>query len=255
MGKFLAGLTVTLLIVAGVTVPAGARTPTVHVAALAGSVRDACTGLPIANPAVTVTKDPGPVQSPSHVGLGTFTYQTLDPGPDQRVLQVTAPGYAALGDPAAPGVTITRDPGPVGLPSPQAMSVGLVVKILLAPSVLPATCTPRTAPMVNALSGTVRDATTGTRIANPAVTVTRDPGPVQSPSHVGLGTFTYKTFDPGPTSLVLQVTGPGYAALGDPAAPGVKVTQDPGPISVPSPQAITIGTRVAILLAQAPPGT
>jgi len=132
MGKFLAGLTVTVLIVAGVTVPAGASTPTVHVAAIAGSVRDACTGLPIANPAVTVTGEPGPTSLPSHVGLGTFTYKTLDPGPTSLVLQVTAPGYTALGDPAAPGVKVTAEPGPVNLPSPQAITIGTRVAILLA---------------------------------------------------------------------------------------------------------------------------
>ena len=107
--------------------PIGARSKPVP--AFVGTVRDATTRAKIPNLAVTVTGEPGPIQSPSKVATGHFVFATLDPGPIQ--LQVSAPGYPALGDPAAPGVTVTVGPGPQQLPAVQRMSVGLVAQILL----------------------------------------------------------------------------------------------------------------------------
>jgi len=211
-------------------------------------VRDACTGVKVPNLSVTVTTNPGPIQVPDKIGVGHFTFVTVSPGPQQ--LQVSAPGYAPLGDAAAPGVTITRDPGPINLPAPQQMAVGMKTAIFLAPNPLPASC-PLAAKAhrpLNALVGTVHDATTNAKVPNLSVTVTRDPGPIQSPDKVAAGHFVYR--DPGPISapFVLQVSAPGYPALGDAAAPGVTITVNPGPISLPAVQYMSVGLATKILL-------
>jgi hypothetical protein len=73
---------------------------------------------------------PNPCQAPDKNTNGHFVYKNPGPpGAPSFVLQVSAPGYPALGDPAAPGVTV--NPGPIQLPAVQRMSVGLVTKILL----------------------------------------------------------------------------------------------------------------------------
>jgi hypothetical protein len=111
-------------VLVGVATPAHAINPgPINLPALVGTVRDGCTGVKVPNLSVTVTRDPGPAQSPDKLAAGHFVFKTINPGPQQ--LQVSAPGYAALGDPAVPGVTVTIDPGPVNLPSPEQMVIGL----------------------------------------------------------------------------------------------------------------------------------
>jgi hypothetical protein len=112
--------------------PADAKPPgPPQLPAIAGSVRDACTGAKVAGLEVTVTQPPGPPVVPSKVGLGRFTYATLDAG--TYTLQVTAPGYAPLGHPASPGVTVEQPPDPPNVPSPQAVAAGTKTKLVLAP--------------------------------------------------------------------------------------------------------------------------
>jgi hypothetical protein len=233
---------------AAAAVPAdAARPPPTGVPALVGIVRDGCTNAKVAGLVVTLTNTTtGAVAVPDKTTVGKFTFKLGDPGPVQ--LQVSAPGYAALGDPAAPGVPVTAEPGPIALPSPQQMAIGLVTHISLAPNPLPANCpfAAKHPPSPNALVGTVRDATTRAKIPNLSVTVTVNPGPVQSPSKVTTGHFVFATVDPGPISL--QLTAPGYPALGDPAAPGVTVIRDPGPISLPAVQRMSIGLVAQIVL-------
>ena len=232
----------------GTAVPAHAQDPgPINVPAFVGVVRDGCTNAKVAGLVVTLTNTTtGAVAVPDKTTVGKFTFKLGEPGPIQ--LQLSAPGYAALGDPAAPGVTVLKDPGPISLPAPQQMALGLVAHISLAPNPLPATCpgAAKTPKPVPAFVGTVRDATTRAKIANLAVTVTKDPGPIQSPSKVTTGHFVFDTVDPGPISL--QVSAPGYAALGDPAAPGVTIIRDPGPISLPAVQHMSIGLAAQIRL-------
>jgi Carboxypeptidase regulatory-like domain len=247
MGKVSAGLALCMALVVVSASPAPAAQPgPIQLPVLVGSVRDACTGAKVPNLAVTLTTNPGPQQVPTKLATGSFRYLSVSTNPGPILLQVSAPGYAPLGDAAAPGVYVTINPGPVQVPSPQFVSVGVVVKILLAPTPLPATCTPRKAPVLNALKGTVKDALTGAKVPNLAVTVTTNPGPQQSPTKLKTGAFTYRTSIPGP--IQLQVSAPGYAPLGDAAAPGVEVTTNPGPSQLPSPQGIAIGTKIKILL-------
>lgn len=227
--------------------------PTVRVPGLTGIVLDACTGAPVPNLAVAVTGDQGPVQEPTEVTLGHFTFGAANPGPSQ--LQVSAPGYAPLGDPATPGVAVTANPGPIQLPSPQRMAVGLTAVIYLSPSVVPADCGMADGSVrpaaVPALSGTVTDAATGAPLGGLRVSVT-DPatGAVTAPTGGGTGWFSYATINPGP--IQLQVSAPGHASLGDGStpgtAPGVTVTANPGPIMLPAVQRMSIGTVVAVAL-------
>jgi len=232
-------------------VPAYARNPgPPGVPALVGIVRDACTGVKVPNLSVTVTADPGPIQVPDKVGIGHFVFVTVDPGPVQ--LQVSAPGYAPLGDAAAPGVTVTTNPGPQNLPAPQQMAVGLKTTIFLAPNPLPPSCPLAAKPHrpLNALFGTVRDAITGAPIANPTVSVCYPPSPCQpADKTTATGHFVYKSTGPaGSPSLVLSVTAPGYPALGDAAAPGVTIEGDPGPVNLPAVQYMSVGIVTKILL-------
>ncbi len=231
----------------GAAVPAHAVNPgPVQVPALVGVVRDGCTNGRVAGLVVTLTDTAtGAVAAPDKTSVGKFAFKTVNPGPVQ--LQVSAPGYAPLGDPAAPGVIVTKPPNP-NLPAPQQMAIGLVTNIFLAPNPVPANCpfAAKHPPNPNALVGTVRDATTRAKIPNLAVTVTINPGPIQSPSKVTTGHFAFATVNPGP--IQLQVSAPGYPALGDPAAPGVTVTTNPGPINLPAVQRMSIGLVAQILL-------
>jgi hypothetical protein len=115
-----------------VSCPLAAR-PHRSLPTIVGGVRDATTGLPIAMPTVSVCFPPNPCQpADTSTATGHFVYKNPGPnGSPSLVLNVSAPGYPPLGDAAAPGVTLETNPGPIGLPAVQFMSVGLVTKILL----------------------------------------------------------------------------------------------------------------------------
>ena len=235
-------------LLAGAVVPAHAASPgPIQVPALVGIVRDGCTNAKVAGLVVTLTNTTtGAVAVPDKTTVGKFVFKLGEPGPIQ--LQVSAPGYAALGDPAALGATVTRDPGPTSLPSPQQIAIGMVTHISLAPNPLPANCpgAAKTPKPVPAFVGTVRDATTGAKVPNPAANVCYTGGPCQPADKTTTGHVVFNTLDPGPISL--QLTAPGYPALGDPAAPGVPVTQDPGPIALPAVQHMSSGLVAQIRL-------
>lgn len=239
----------TLMLLVGACAP---PPPPVTVPGLTGTVLDACTGQPVPNLSVTVTGATGLIQAPTKVRAGHFAFGSLDPGPSH--LDVSAPGYAPLGYPAAPGVTVTVDPGPAQLPSSQQMAVGLTTVAYLAPSAVPALCGmadgsvhPATVP---ALRGTVADAATGAPLGDLSVSVT-DPatGAVTGPTEVGAGRFSFATIDPGTVNL--RVSAPGHAALGAGSTPGTAPGVDlmiPGPVQLPAVQRMSIGAVVAIAL-------
>ena len=112
---------------------------------------------------------------------------------------------------------------------------------------LPAVCKPPNPNTPKAIVATVRDATTGAKVAGLVVTVERPPGPPVAPDKVATGKFVYNTMPPGPPTR-LQVSAPGHAALGDAATPGIDVAQPPGPPNLPPNQAVTFGIVVKILL-------
>jgi hypothetical protein len=63
---------------------------------------------------------------------GHFVFKNPGPpGTPSLVLDVTAPGYPTLGDPASPGVTLAKNPDPINLPAVQFVTFGLTTKILL----------------------------------------------------------------------------------------------------------------------------
>ncbi len=131
------------------------------------------------------------------------------------------------------------------------MAIGMVTHISLAPNPLPANCpfAAKHPPNPNALVGTVRDATTRAKIAGLSVSACFPPNPCVSPDKTTTGHFVYK--NPGPSgapSFVLQVSAPGYPALGDPAAPGVTIIRNPGPVGLPAVQRMSIGLVAQIVL-------
>ena len=110
-------------VLVGVAVPASAKQPgPIQVPALVGSVRDGCSGVKVANLSVSLT-DPasGAVSVPDVVSPGHFVYKNPGPGGSpSEVLGVSAPGYDALGDAAAPGVTGKA----AGIRIPRAAAMG-----------------------------------------------------------------------------------------------------------------------------------
>ena len=230
----------------GAAMPADAQGPgPVNVPALVGIVRDGCTNAKVAGLVVTLTDTAtGAVVVPDQTTVGKFTFKLGEPGPIS--LQVSAPGYAALGDPAAPGVIVTKPPNP-NLPAPQQMAMGMVTNIALAPNPLPANCpfAAKHPPNPNALVGTVRDATTRAKVPNPAATVCYTGSACQPADKTTTGHFVFKVLPDGQGTL--QLTAPGYPALGDPAAPGVTITHPPSP-NLPAVQRMSIGLVAQILL-------
>jgi hypothetical protein len=242
-------VTVTALVGATIAPVAAAEPGPTSVPAITGFVTNACTGLPILR-GVTVgisslvidpttgMGEPGPIQSPSSGPFfGAFSYGSVDPGPVQ--LTVSAPGYVPLGavpDPAtgaSPGVTLTRDPGPINLPAGQSFASGLVLDIRLAP-LSPSTACKPPSPNLPAISGRAVDAATGRGLAGLTVGVAPlvldpttglvDPGPVSLLSFGPFrGLFVFR--DPGPVQngFQLHTAAPGQTSLGaDPAIPPVR---------------------------------
>jgi hypothetical protein len=209
----------------GVTASASGRDPgAVTVPALQGTVRDQCSGKILSSQFVVSLMDPtGAVVSPSKLTASAFEFQRLSE--PSYVLQVSAPGYAALGDPAgpSPGVTISPEPGPVsdavtGLPGRIVLPGGvevfaeLRVAVLLSPT--GGCATPRRA-TIPALSGHVLDETSGARISGLTVALLNDAGADAfgpNGGTVGTGTFAVKTLPCG--FYDLMVAAPGYNALG-----------------------------------------
>ncbi len=101
-----------------------------HPNAFVGTVRHT-TNTNVSHLAVTVTPPTSPAQLPDTTGTGRFVYKTLPAGTTSFTVQVSAPGVPSLGDPTAPGVTITATPGPFILPPIQHMTVGIVARIVL----------------------------------------------------------------------------------------------------------------------------
>ena len=89
-------------------------------------------------------------------------------------MQLSAPGYAALGDPAAPGVTVLQDPGPIQ--SPSKVTTGHFVFDTVDPGPISLQVS---APGYAALGDP----------AAPGVTIIRDPGPISLPAvqHMSIG--------------------------------------------------------------------
>src|SRR5438105_541731 len=141
MKRLLATVAVALSAAAAAVAPAGATpTPPPIFPALAGVVRDACTGLPIVGATETLVPLAGQVPpTPIRLG-GFFAYPGLAPG--AYALGVAAPGYQSIptgqtGD-EQPGLffqpggvpILTPDPPPI-LPAGDTASVGLALDIQL----------------------------------------------------------------------------------------------------------------------------
>jgi len=101
----------------------------------------------------------------------------------------------------------------------------------------------------------VRDACTGVAVSNLAVSVTDSTASTSAPSKMSSGAFQFASLDG--SGLMLHVTAPGYAPLGDPTSPnpGVPVHQEPGPINRPVAPVLlpggvrwNMGERLAIML-------
>jgi hypothetical protein len=219
---------------------------------VAGIVRDACTGLPVAGAAVSLTPgdpaegNPGPVQTGP---LGGFLIGNLTPG--AYAFLVAAPGYDPVGiNPGpsqgpGPGETdVTVNPGPVQLPAGEAVNETILASILIAPASPPSPCRDPGPANLPAFTDTVRDATSGFPIANTQETLTptsgeTNPGPVQ---FGGFGLFAWPSLDPG--SYTLSLTTPRYRDPGP-----IQVTKDPGPVNLPDGGSIALSTNLDIQLA------
>jgi hypothetical protein len=280
----LAALTALAALLAATVGPAAAADPgPLQVPALTGFVTNACTGFPIMSGlsvgvtrAVPVGVDPGPLQQPpGPINFGLFTYPTLDPGPIN--LTVSAPGYVALGASAAggsPGVTITRDPGPILFPDGASFASGLLLDIRLVPTFPPNPCRASAGPLFPALIGRGVDAATGRGLAGLSVgaapivvdptTGQQDPGPINLPSSRPLlGLFVFRDPGPGQFGFQFYAAAPGHTSLGvapgvNPGpigfGPGVLVMADPGPMSLTGSGAVNVSVVIGVALPVGPAG-
>jgi hypothetical protein len=203
---------------------------------LVGTVRDLCTGLPVAGVVASLSDPSDPLnvlESPSTTTSGGFVFQNItspNPGlpPDPNlVLHVSAPGYDALGDLASPnpgvpitkapgpGGRLTKQPGPTGLPGETRVFEGVNVAIGLFPSGLVGCGHAQHLPKVTALSGKVFDLSTGQVVTGVTVGLAPEPDTgavVPGPISVGTGTFKETALGCGAYNLTLQAAG--YQSLG-----------------------------------------
>jgi hypothetical protein len=229
MRRWLSVGSVLVLLSVGLAGSATAANPgPIQVPAVQATVKDQCTGKTLTAPfSASLVDATGAVLSPSKTTASTFKYDTVDAANPNVRLQVSASGYAPLGGAADPGVPITKNPGPNGVPAVEKnpgppglpggvqLFSGLKLAVLLAPT---AGCpTPLRAAAVTALSGKVVDATTGVGVsgltvnlvADPAAPGSGNPGPIQLGSG---GTFKLKTLACG--DYTLSIDAAGYDGLG-----------------------------------------
>jgi len=224
--------------------PAGATNPgPINLPALSVGVQESCTGAKIKHLEVTATLPGAPALAPTTTKTGSFVFQALTPG--TYLLAVSAPGYEALSDGFEPGVQVTKDPGPIGVPAGTTITEGLVGVIQLVPVSPPPVCVNPGPPQVNALTGIVDDATTGKKVKHLSATITDpatggevNPGPTNK-----TGGFVQQVLAPG--TWLLGLTAPGYTGFS-----GVQVTKNPGPNGLVG--TITLGTELGILLPAVP---
>ncbi len=221
---------------------------------IAGIVRDACTGLPVAGATVSLTPadpaevDPGPIQTGA---FGSFAIGNLVPG--GYSFSVAAPGYDPVGKnpgptgtPGGTEIDVAADPGPVQLPAGEAVNETIVASVLLAPAFPPDPCRNPGPTGLPALSGVVRDARTGLPVFGAQETLTaadpaeKNPGP---PGFAAFGLFAWPTLDP--EGYTLNLAAPRYANPGP-----VQVTINPGPTQFGDGSSVGFGTALDIQLAR-----
>ena len=224
---------------------------------IAGIVRDACTGLPVAGATVNLTAgdpaegNPGPIQTGP---LGSFLIGNLIPG--AYSFSVAAPGYDPIGKNPGPNGTpdtggseidVTVNPGPIQLPAGEAVNETILASVLIAPAFPPAPCRNPGPQGIPALSGQIRDAASGLPIFNAQETLTpadpaeKDPGP---PGLAAFGLFAWPTLDPG--SYTLNLATPRYTNPGP-----IQVTKKPGPQGFGDGSSIAFGTNLDLQLTHA----
>ncbi len=264
----LAALLAAVALLVATVGPAAALPPGPPVVpALTGFVTDACTGRPILSglDVSVVGPDGGILKPPNPNRRGLFSFPSLAPGAYQ--LLVSAPGYGALGgDPVtggSPGVMVTQPPGPPTLPAGQSLSIGLVLRIGLAPLVTPGTCKPPN-PNLPSFAGRGVDAATGRGLAGLVVemaplvidptTGALPPGPPILPAFSPLfGFFVFPDLAPG--DYLFSASSLRHTSLGadptkppNPNGPGILVTLPPGPPTLPAGQSVNEGLVISVSL-------
>lgn len=135
--------------------------------AVQATVKDLCTGKPITAFTARAVDAQGGIFLPAVQKRGKFTIATIDA--PAFTLQVSAPGYVAIGDPADPnpGVGLEAQPGPIQQPGAVYAAEGLNVAIALQPD---APCARPKLPSVPTLSGMLADIDSGQPLAVQSVT-------------------------------------------------------------------------------------
>ena len=249
-----------LLVVAG---SAWALNPQPQPPRVAGVVRDACTGLPVAGATVSLVSpttgeaDPGPHQTGP---LGGFLVPAVMPG--DYLFSVEAPGYDPVGKQPGPvgapdgSIMLTLDPQPVGLAAGEAANETELASVLLAPA---SGCpTPLRPPNPNLpdIAGIVRNAATGLPVLRAQETLTPTSGErPPNPNFGFLGAFAWSGLDPG--GYALSVTAPGFLGISAPDASGapgtgpIPVTKQPGPPGFPDGSSVVFGKTFEVWLVPA----
>jgi hypothetical protein len=187
------------------------------VPAVQATVKDACTGASVAGFVASLVDENGGSSAPSKATTGGFQFLTL-PDASSLTLRVSAPGYDPLGDPAAPGVPVlkdpgppgrvTKNPGPIGLPGQTRVFEGSQWAIGLMP--LAGCAVPRPAKPAT-VTAKFFDLGTGAPIMTGTVTLVPNTPGVPAPAPMALTNGQMKASGLACGAYTLNLDAPGYA--------------------------------------------
>ena len=197
---------------------------------------------------------PGPADHPAP-GLYTWSQASLEVG--TYALELTAPGFEPIGDPAldTSPVTIVKAQIPDGLVAGSAVIEGETASVVMTPISPTRFCLRLSALPLPALVGAVVDGTgtdgglSAATVCLTSVTGLKPPGPGCVPGP--LFSFRASSFAAGADTL--SVTAPGFLPLGTDGAGGlipVTVQKPPGPGCLPGQDYCT-GLDAIVALAPA----
>jgi hypothetical protein len=204
-----ASVAIVAVLTVGVTGGAGAKNPgpSQLPTAVTGTVKDICTGASIPAPSVRITDADGGTLTPSKQTATTFTFAWF--ASSAATLHVSAPGYQALGDPAAPdpGVAFAPPTGPFAFVGGGHVTERLTMAAQLAPT---GGCPTPKAPKQAVIKGTLHDAQTHAVIDAPAFQY-HDKGTGQAAGKRTHGTITITHDESQSGTFTADV--PGYRPL------------------------------------------
>ncbi len=185
-------------------------------------VWNACTNEPVTSGLAATLKSPAGGQRTGHLyGSDRFVLNNVAAGTYR--MMVRANGVRPLADATGPGVTITVDPGPTGVPAGDFVNYGLSFGITLWP---PGPCHHHGVFAVGGAVGTIRDSRTGGFVSHVHCAFTDRTGQNEGPCLAA--PYTYSGFVQA--NLTPQTWNFAVSATSHPGFSNVKVKVPPVPL-------------------------